>query len=193
MTQNFFESKKGTVVIVESNSSARSVISEVVKSIGFGSVESMDSAKSALGYFEVESANWLLISLFANDSINCLHLMQIFTEFPKFQNLRVSLFLSEDEMCVAPKAYELGCLSHHSKDFTKDGLKAEFNSLLERLKENAWNETLTASRYLIDYFKKSGQKPPLLRLTESLYRRFPKINTTLVNLSEAQFLNDKIK
>jgi CheY-like chemotaxis protein len=187
--QNFFESKKGTVVVVEANSSSRSVISEVIKGLGFANVESMDSAKAALGYFEVETAQWLLISLFSNDAVNAIHLLQIFTQFPKFQQLRVSLLLSTDELCVAPKAYELGCLSHHPKDFTKDSIKQELTTLFEKLKEHSWNETIVSSIYLYDLLKKSGQKVPLLRLAEGIFQKYPKKGAALVQLTEAQFLN----
>lgn len=186
-----FSEKTASVLIVEPNATARSVLAEAVKWLGFQEVQSMDSVKAALGYFEVECVDWIITPLSASEQVNALHLLEVFARYPHLAHVRMSLLLEEGEQLCLPQAFELGLLSWHKRTFTKDSLKADLTEFIKVFQTHEWNETLTASTFLAQICREQGLAKSLLALYENLYEQYSENPTVLLKLAEAQFLNNK--
>lgn len=184
-------SPEDKVMIVETNSSARSLLSEVIKELGYKNIEMMDSVKSALGFLEVERVGWVITPLQGDEPVTALHLIEIISKYEVLSKTRVSLLVDVSDVSVLSKAFELGLLSWHKRPFTKDTLVQEFGTLMERLKLNNFNDALTSAQYLSEYLKGQNGTRSLLSLYQKLYELYPERPEMLVKLAEAHFLNDE--
>lgn len=179
------------VLVVELNTSARSLLADVIKEFGFKNVETTDSVKSALGFLEVERVGWVVSPLQPEEPVNALQMLEIFSKYDVFKSTRLSLLIDANDLSVVPKAFELGALSFHARPFTQEGIKAEFQSLFETLETNKYNDTIVSSMYLKNYLKEKDLFKPLLTLSEKLYEMHPDSPQMLLDLAESYFLNNQ--
>ncbi len=186
-----FVEKKAKVLIVEHNSTSRSVISDVVKGLGFSNIQSMDTAKAALGFLEVEAVDWVLLPLSAAEQVNALHLLEIFSRNPHLARVRMSLFLDDGEQLCLPQFFELGLLSWHRRQFTKDSLKTDLSRLIERFTTFNGDQTLISADILREQLKETKSFKSILSLFESLHNFYPENKWVHIGLAEAQFLNGR--
>lgn len=163
-------------------------MTEVLKGLGFQDILSMDSVKSALSFFEVDCVDWVITPLLPKEKVNAMHLLDTFTQYPKFEKVRVSFILDDAEQIFLPKAFELGLLSSHPKPYNRESLQLEMNKLLETFAGTHWNAVLTAACYLEAHLKANGRFKSLLALQEKLLEQFPDNSRVMLSLAEAQFL-----
>lgn len=188
-----FKDKSARVLVIESSSTSRSIISEVLKGLGFQDIQSMDSVKAALGYIEVEHADWVLMPLMIGESVNALHLLEIFTQFPRFEKMRSTILIDDSEKAYLTSAFELGLMSYIKRQYTKDSLKAEFTAMLGVLKKHEWDPLMTATDFLTSYLKEQSRTKSLLALYESLSKHLPESSNVVLGLAEAQALNGDLE
>jgi DNA-binding response OmpR family regulator len=179
-----FEDFSAKILLVEPSANVRGMISDVIKSMGFSSIQAMDSVKSALGYLEVENVDWLIMPLQAAEPVNALQAMRIINAHEKFKETVTTLLLDEKETVHLPKAFELGLLSWHSKgSLTKDGLIREFKDLIETLKTHQGNKVFTSFEYLQVYLRSTGNADLLLEASQDLVTSNPVSPFAVFNLA----------
>jgi CheY-like chemotaxis protein len=167
---NRFQDGSAQVVVVESSSTVRSMMIDVVKQLGFSKVVPFEGLKQALGFLEVEQVDWVITSLSVKTPPNGFHLLDILLRYPHLASVRVSFFLEPDEMNVLPQAFKMGLLSWHesAKKATRDLLAAELAILKERFEKVDWNAALVAAQYLDELLEKSGMLGERLELFNAL-------------------------
>ena len=123
------------VLVVEPTSSVRQMIVDVLKDLGFSSVQGVPTSKEALHYLEVEKVGWLITSLFQNEKCNAIHLLKIITQNSSLFGVTTSLLIepTEEKFCLS-KAFELGLMSYHKKSYVKEDFSTDFEGLLKILK-----------------------------------------------------------
>lgn len=184
--------KKSKVIVVDPSGPVRQMMSDVVRTgLGFETVEGRPNVQELLQYLEVDKADWVILSLMADQLVNALHLLKLCTETPELKGVRVSLFLEDDERYVVPTAFELGALSFHHKPFTKETLGEELKTLMARLEADGFKEPLTAAHYLRQHLKSSKAHAPQVELEQKLLEVYPGNPQLLMHLAEPQFLSGK--
>jgi CheY-like chemotaxis protein len=183
-----FSTKKGKVLVVDPSGPVRQMMADVVRTtLGFETVEGRPSIQDALEHLETDSADWLLLPLMADQTVNGMHLLRICSETPELKHVRVSLCLEESELYVLPTAYELGMLSHHSKPFTKDTLKDELTRLSEALARHKFEEPLAAATFLRPILQAAKEHASLLAFERTLLDLYPGNAEVMLNLAEPLF------
>lgn len=179
-----FEDFSAKILLVEPSANVRGMISDVIKSMGFSSIQAMDSVKSALGYLEVEAVDWMILPLQASEPVNALQAMRIINSYEKFKDTVTTLLIEEKETMHLPKAFELGLLSWHSKgSLTKDGLIREFKDLFEMLRTHQGNKTFTSFEYLQVFLRSTGKAELLLEASQDLVHANPVSPFAVFNLA----------
>jgi DNA-binding response OmpR family regulator len=183
-----FDDSSARVLLVEPSGNVRGMISDVIKSIGFSSVQAMDSLKSALGYLEVEGVDWIIAPLQPQEAVNALSFLRILSEHEKFRDTLVTLLIDENETDHLAKAFDLGLLSWHSKgNLTKDGLVREFKDLIDTMRTHNGNKTFTSFEYLQVYLRSQGKADLLIEASEDLVSAHPISPFAVFNLAQNQF------
>lgn len=184
-----FSEKNSRIVIVDSSTPVRQMMTEVLRSLSYPTVEGKASIADIIEYLEIEPVGWIIAPLMPDQDVNALHLLKIISQIPHLKGTRVSFLLEEDERYVLPEAFELGLLSWHSKPFTKESLKEALNDLEVRLRASDWNETLVAAGYLRAELSAQKKVAALLQLEKSLVDNYPGNTVCMLDLARAQHAN----
>ena len=112
-------------MVIESSGAARTLLSEVVRGLGFADVTGVPGIKEALGLLEVETIGWLITPVLADPKENGLQLLKLFCSEPSLRGLQISFLVDESELPLLPDAFANGLLSYHFKPFTKDSLTSD--------------------------------------------------------------------
>jgi len=176
------------ILVVDPSGPVRQLMSDTLRKVrNFDSIESRSSINDALEYLEADVADWLLLPLSADQPVNALHILKLCTETPSLRHTRVSLFVNEEEYFVLPKAFELGCLSYHTKPFTKDTLTSDLTELFTVFDSHQANETLISAHYLRQHLTKNKDYAAIAELQKALLTLIPGDIKTLLYLAEPQF------
>ncbi|SMF66326.1 response regulator [Pseudobacteriovorax antillogorgiicola] len=171
--ESFFKEKDGKVIVVDPSGAARTLLAEVVRSLGFGDVNGVAGIKEAVEMMEVEPIRWIVTPLMADQQENGMKLLDLFCNHPALKNLRVSFLLEESEQEVLPDAFERGLLSYHSKPFTKDSLTSELSGLFKTFEAVDWNGSLLAAHYLRTHMMEAERYQELLVFEKKLLDLYP--------------------
>ncbi len=184
---SFFEDKSGSVITIDSSGPVRHMLSDVIKEVGFTSVQGLPSVKDALNMIEVERVHWILTSVFFDEPVNVFHLLKIITEHPSLKDIRVTIFIEEEEKVHIPTLSELGAFSYIMKPFNRPSLVEAIQGQLTSLENNNWDTTLVAADQLLTYLKEKEAHQAKFDLTRNLNRLYPANVEYLIDMAEAQF------
>lgn len=179
---SFFRDRSGKVLVVDSSGASRTLLTEVIRGLGFGDVLGVPTLKDALGVLEVEPVRWLVSSFFGDQHENLMQMMKLVISHPELKNLRVSALIEDGEMELLPFAFEKGLLSYHKKPFTKDSLQHELKELMSRYETYAWNSSLLAGSYIRQVLMQLGHFAELLAFERQLSKLCPGDFQQLLNL-----------
>lgn len=183
-----FQNLTAKVLLIEPSGNVRGMISDVIKSLGFTAVQAMDLIKSAIGYMEVESADWIIMPLQAGEAVNAFQLLQIVNTHEKFKDTLSTLLIDDNESDHLPQAFHFGLSSWHSKtNLSKDGLVREFKDFLDIMKQQDGNKLLLAFEYLQIYLRSAGKADLLIESCEDLVKAYPTSPYAVFKLAENQF------
>lgn len=182
-----------SVVIVESASSVRQMISDTLKDLGFEKITGVTSPKDALHILEVEKVDWIITSLSAAEDVNALHILKIITMQTRLRATQVTLLwdTSSDDTILS-HAFELGLLSVHPKSYMRDSLSECFQQLFEIFKLHNWDSTLVAAEYIRQYLVQKNLHKTRLLLEETLLALYPGSAKILLNIAEAELALDQL-
>ena len=171
--ETFFKDKSGKVLVVDSSGAARTLLAEVVRSIGFADVNGCAGVKEAIEMMEVEAVDWVIAPLQMDNPENAFKLLELVYTEPMLKHVRVSFLLEESEQEIVPDGVAHGLLSHHMKPFTKDSLTQDINNLLTTMEGYDWSAPLTAGHYLRNVLTLSGRLEELLTFERKLLDMYP--------------------
>ncbi len=179
---SYFKDRSAKVLVVDSSGASRTLLTEVIRGLGFADVLGVPTLKDALGVMEVEPVRWLISSLFAEQTENLMQVMKLQISHPELRALRVSALIEEGEMDLLPFAFEKGLISYHRKPFTKDSLSGELKDLFVRYEHFNWNSSLLGGSYLRQCLMQLNEYPELLSFERQLTKFFPGDFVQLLNL-----------
>lgn len=177
-----FEDKSIKVLVVEGSGATRTLMTEVIRKLGFSDVTGVPSIKDALGVMEAENVGWILTPLMADQPENALHVLKIATEVQALRNMRVSLLVEEEERYSLPAAFQHGLLSWHRKPFTKDSLTEEMETLFTRYGDSGYESSLVSGSYLREILTEEKQDEDLLAFEKGLISVYPARTELMLNL-----------
>lgn len=169
----FFRDRDVKVLVVDPSGASRTLLSEVIRSIGFTDVNGVPNLKDAVSVMEVEKVRWLITPLFVDQHENLLQVLNLYCSVHELHQLRVSALVEEGEMDLLPSCFERGLLSYHKKPFTKDSLNNELKEFLQRYEKNSWQSSLMAGSYLRQNLIYLGLYDELLAFERQLLKISP--------------------
>lgn len=180
--------KTVTILIVESVSGVRPIMTECMRELGFKNIMSIDSLAAAMSILETEHIGWLITSVFPDGDVNVLQILKIASQAPHLQKMKVSVFATEEEQGLLLKAFLLGLFTCHEKPFNKDSFLSQMTAVLQSLDRNNWAATLVAAEYLRPRVRKERPPQTLLQFEQKLNQLFPEHTEGLLTLAEAHYL-----
>lgn len=171
------------ILIAEGSGSSRTLIAESLRAQGFTNVQAVTSIKDAIETLEVEPISWIFTSSFSGADENVLQLLKLTCLAPELRDLRISLFVDPSDQGLLPEAFELGLLSYHMKNFTKDYLQGEFGNLLTELEECSFSSLGLSSRFLRRYHVSAERFEDLLVFERQLLKVMPGDLQQFLNLT----------
>jgi CheY-like chemotaxis protein len=180
--KQLFHQKTGKILVVESSGPNRFMLSETLEMAGFRDVIGVETAGEALGVLQTDAISWIITELNADATHNGLQLVKLITENPALKRIFVSLVLSDEEKYVIPKAFELGALSWHPRNFTREALLAEWNALVSLAEQSDFTATLVAAHYLREHLKSEHRQQELLAFEKELIRTYPANTGLFLNM-----------
>lgn len=168
-----FKDKTARVIVVESSGSSRTLITEVLRTQGFQEINGVSSLKDALGIMEAEPVDWIITSLFSDQPVNGLHLLNLAVSVSSIKNLKISFLLDESEEYVLKDSFRLGLMSTHSKPYTKESLSEEFSQLFSFFESSEYNSSLVSAEYLRRFLKQKESFEDCLSLEKNLLELYP--------------------
>jgi CheY-like chemotaxis protein len=188
-TDHNFKSRSLRIVVVDQSAALRQILVDILRELGFSSVECFGSISDAHNYLEIEKVDWIILPLYANEPVNALQTLKLNTCFSELIGTKVSLMLDDSDQWVLEKAFELGMFSYHKRCTNRDELQSELQSLLTNLEKNSWDTTKTSLSYLRHYLLSTKQYSDLLFLEKRVMDLYPGDGDSLISLAEAQRLS----
>ena len=84
-----FQDKSARVIFVDPSGPVRQMVSDVIRSLGFESVEGRGSIADLIEHLEIDEADWVIVPLMGEETVNAMHLLQVVTATPELKNTRV--------------------------------------------------------------------------------------------------------
>jgi CheY-like chemotaxis protein/Flp pilus assembly protein TadD len=186
------QDKTGKVLVVDSASSARQLLADVVKGLGFQDVTGVSNVKDALGMLEVEPVDWIITPVEKGSEVNALQILKLITQYPALRPVRMSLLIEESEKDYLSWAYSFGLLSHHEKPFNKDSLSNSFGLLLKRLEESQFDTCHASAEFLRDWIKSANVPDIWLAFEKQMSDLYPGNPKQLLRLADSQLASKKM-
>ncbi|MBF0440382.1 MAG: response regulator [Oligoflexales bacterium] len=174
--------KTGKILVVDNEPPTRSLISDILKSMGFSKITQLASVRDILQVLELEQVDWVITSLFSEGLENAMHLLKIAIESDWLDQTRISFIITREEEYVIPTAFEHGLLSYHLKPVLKSVLETEFRTIIKNLEAAKWRDPLVAASFLRKFLVKNERLDELLHFEKNLLSIFPDETDQLFNL-----------
>ena len=85
----FLQRKSGKVIVIDSSGAERTMLAEVVRSLGFGDVNGVSGIKEAVEMIEVESVDWVISPLQTDNTDNIFQVIDLIYSDPILRHIRV--------------------------------------------------------------------------------------------------------
>lgn len=180
------------ILVVEAAQSSRSLICDSLRALGFKSIHaSVGSLKDALPILETEHIDWIITSTFADQKVNAMQILKICASAPNLKHVRMSLLVDKGDDEHIPIAYQIGLLSHHSREMTGTAVKAFLQILFDRFKSEEYNDALVAASYLREWLTVRSDWESSYKMTKNLLEVMPGRPDLITSLAEPLFAMDK--
>lgn len=135
---------------------------------------------------ETEPVAWIISPAKDADGGHALHILSILQHNPALRAMKLSIIRDDDDSCI-PQLFELGAMSAHKFDPSRELCLAEFQSLLQRLDRFEGDCTRVAASYLSDFLFEKEEYAELKRLFNSLLQIYPGKADFLLDLAKVHF------
>ena len=176
-----------SILIAEKQGTARKLLTDTFKSLGFENAQGVDTLKTVLNYLESKPNSWIICSLDLESEINAFQILKLITTEPILFNARVSLLLEEADLVMSPLAFSLGATSWHLKDLRPDPMKETFKAFLEAWNDPKADETKISAKYIHTALEKIDARKAIIDLYLGLSENNPQDPSLVLQLAVAQF------
>jgi tetratricopeptide (TPR) repeat protein len=183
---NRFESLDLKCVVIAASSTLRGLISSCLKELSFTNITTVPDIKTCIEVMETEPVAWIVSPNRDAETGHVLHLLQILDKNPALRATKISIIRDDDDSAV-PAAFELGALSCHRFEPSRELCLAEFQTLVQRLERYQGDTTLVAAAYLGQFLLEKGEHQELKRFYNSMLQIYPNKSDILLDLARAHF------
>ncbi len=135
---------------------------------------------------ETEPVAWIISPIKDAETGHALHILRILDKNPALRATKISIIRDDDDSTV-PRAFELGALSCHKFETSREQCLAEFQSLVQRLERFHGDTTLVAASYLGAFLLEKEEHQELKRFYNSMLQIYPNKPDILLDLAKAHF------
>ena len=187
MEDVFFKDKTAKILIVGGSSTVRNMHRDILKSYGYTNSVTVNDLAGAIEVLEMDIVNWMITPIALEEKISAFQLLKLSLSHPRLKDLHISFLLKEGEDTVLGAGFDLGLLSFMYDRTTRNELEEEYSQFFSALQRSAWNMAKVASCYIHDIL--TNEPEELMSFTRRFLEIFPGEADTLIQLAEAQFLN----
>ena len=170
---NSIEDRSAKILIIESFSAIRQVMSEQLKQLGFTNINGVANTKDALGIMEADIVDWVFCSTNLDSPENNIQLLSLISSHWVLKHMRVTMFLDENELDLIPYLYEKGLMSHIIKPTNKSKIQEYLGDFFKRFEECGWNDVKFSAGNLRMYLESNKNYRSLIQLEKGLLTLFP--------------------
>ena len=175
------------ILIAETQSTARKLMSDVFKELGYENVLSVDNLKTVLTYLEKNQSPWVITSLHMEEEVNALQLLTLIGAEPRLRRTFVSLLVEEADTDFTLQSFALGAVSWHAKDLRMDTMQGAFKEFLTLWNMVGANSLSVSVNYLQSFLRKLGKNDLRSNLLARLVEQYPQREEWILELANAQF------
>jgi tetratricopeptide (TPR) repeat protein len=191
--QNRFERHDLKCVVISPSSTIRGLLSSILKELSYTNITTVSDIKTCIEIMETEPVAWVISPVRDGADGNVLHILDIIEKNPALRAMKISIIRDEDDTFI-PRAFELGAMSAHKFETSKEACHQELFALIQRVETFEGDCTRVAASYLRDFLMEKGEHQELKRFYSSLLQVYPDNSDILVDLArtlfEAQETND---
>ncbi|NRA43784.1 MAG: response regulator [Oligoflexales bacterium] len=184
---NSIEDRSAKIIVVESFSAIRQILTDQLKSLGFTNINGVSNSKDAIGILEVEPVDWVLCSSNLDSPDNNIQLLSLISSRMVLKHIRVTMFLDEDELELVPFLYKKGLLNHIMKPLNKTVIEEGLKGFLEGFEKNSWNDVKYSACNLRAYLDEKKKYRSLIHLERGLLNLYPAECEYLLNIASPLF------
>ena len=178
------KSRSAKVLLIESNDARRSMIRTSLKELGFNDVVQLKSLADAIRYMESESIpDWIITSVFPNDSVNGISLLGLCTRKPELRGIRISFIHKPEEDDLLPHAFEMGLFTAHPYGSDTTSQMNEIKKTFDAGNRYNWHDSLIAASFLRKHLIDTKQFEDLTAMEKSLLSIFHDVPALIVDLA----------
>ncbi|MGE0173107.1 MAG: response regulator [Oligoflexales bacterium] len=179
---------KARIVIVDHREGVMQALKTALRELGFEHFDVVRNFESLrMKYGKDHQPDWILSTLHESEKLNGLSFLKDLYSAWEWDNTKVSLFLTTEQMHCLPAAFELGLMSWHNTEYSIRYIEKEFRELLQAISRNKHDDTKISAEYLRKYLKKMRSWNELVNLEKSLTSIFFDDYDQKLNLAEALF------
>ncbi|RZA18057.1 MAG: tetratricopeptide repeat protein, partial [Proteobacteria bacterium] len=173
-------------MVIAPSSTLRGLISSCLKDLSFTNITPVPDIKTCIEIMETEPVAWIISPTKDAETGHVLHILRILDKNPALRATKVSIIRDGDDSTV-PQAFELGALSCHKFETSREQCLAEFQSLVQRLDRFKGDTTLVAASYLGAFLLEKEEHQELKRFYNSMLQIYPNKPDILLDLAKAHF------
>lgn len=193
MLDTAFKDRSAKVLVVDPANPTRLLLTDAIRSLGFNDVTGVPTIEDAIAVLQREPIDWLVTTLKneGESKFNSLQILREVTNLPELKQLRVTLWLGDDELFVLRQAFEMGLISYHLKKNSKQEVEEEFKQLLDLYEKSGWQSALVAGHYLRNYLLKLGRFEDQMELDKALVGCFPSHLELLMHIASGCYNTER--
>ena len=184
---NLIKFKK--ILAVAPSSVHRTQFSQAFNEMGFKNVEIIASVEAAFHMLEVDQYDWVFSPLELTSKVNIFHLLSTIRKTPQLGRVKVSVFTGKDDIMPVGRCFELGALSYHTSNITKENIKIEVEKIVSHLEVFQGDYTLVSAIYIRDFLQNLEHYRDLEAFETAMIRQYLGQPEGLLDLGKAQALN----
>ena len=193
MTTNIslLDKEKCTVAILETVLPVQEMFVDSFVELGFKCLFPFSDLEDFIKQVQVESYDWCIFNLEHLDNINMPEFINNLYKVSINKSILVSVIHKkfEDENLLL-SLFEQGCFSNFDKPYSMEIFEDKIIHVLNLVELYKGNYTFVAAEFIRTLLKKKNLNKSLLQFEKSLLDIFPGSSRCLLNLAEAQCLNN---
>lgn len=183
-----FRDKKAKILVIESSAALRTMLTGVIRAIGYTDITTSSEVKASLSILEAERFDWVITRLQPEGEINGLDLLKVALDYKESLDIKVTLLLDEEELYCVGMALELGLLSYHTNYKNKEGFEAELQELETNLNEYNYDSMLASACYVRKHLKNTKNHNYLNQFEKILIDKPCSHPSLITCLAESEFI-----
>lgn len=183
-----FEKTELKCVVIASSRTVRGTLSAILKELSFTNITPVADIKTCIEIMESEPVDWIITPTSDSEGGHALYIMNIINKMNALRAIKVSVLRDQDDSTI-PQLFELGILSAHKTESSRESIMTQFQTLFHRVDYYEGDTIRVAADYLGDFLLEKQEFSELKRFYNSLLQIYPGRSEIVFNLAKTLLRN----